>query len=114
MFNSNNRPGVGKELCKILYQHNGTVYVAGRSQGKADAAINEIKALHPNSDGRLEFLHVDLADMTSIKKSVEDFTKREQRLDVLTNSRFQSYIQSKQSYGAFHFPRYEAPVIHLA
>ena len=79
--------GVGKELCKILYQHNGTVYVAGRSQSKADAAIAEIKQAHPNSDGRLEFLHVDLADLPTIKKSVEDFQKREQRLDVLTNSK---------------------------
>lgn len=78
--------GVGKELCKILYQHNGTVYVAGRSQSKADSAIEEIKQAHPNSDGRLEFLHVDLADLPTIKKSVEDFQKREQRLDVLTNS----------------------------
>ena len=80
--------GVGKELCKILYQHNGTVYVAGRSQSKADSAIEEIKQAHPNSDGRLEFLHVDLADLPTIKKSVEDFQKREQRLDVLTNSEF--------------------------
>jgi NAD(P)-dependent dehydrogenase (short-subunit alcohol dehydrogenase family) len=79
--------GVGKELCKILYQHNGTVYVAGRSQSKADSAIEEIKQAHPNSDGRLEFLHVDLADLPTIKKSVEEFQKREQRLDVLTNSR---------------------------
>jgi hypothetical protein len=27
-----------------------------------------------------------LADLPTIKKSVEDFQKREQRLDVLTNS----------------------------
>lgn len=83
-------PGVGKELCNILYQHNGTVYLAGRSQGKADTAIEEIKKNHPSSDGRLEFLHVDLADLTTIKKSAEDFMKREQRLDVLTNSTFLS------------------------
>lgn len=79
--------GVGKELCKILYQHNGTVYLAGRSQSKADSAIEEIKQAHPSSDGRLEFLHVDLADLPTIKKSVEDFMNREQRLDVLTNSK---------------------------
>ncbi|KAM0712494.1 hypothetical protein Q7P37_011591 [Cladosporium fusiforme] len=77
--------GVGKELCNILYQHNGTVYLAGRSQGKADSAIEEIKKNHPSSDGRLEYLHVDLADLTTIKKSAEDFMRREQRLDVLTN-----------------------------
>ncbi len=55
--------GCGKELAKIVYSKNGTVYVAGRSQGKADAAIEEIKKAHPSSDGRLEFLKVDLADL---------------------------------------------------
>jgi retinol dehydrogenase 12 len=78
--------GVGKELCKILYSKNGTVYVAGRSQAKADAAIAEIKQAFPSSDGKLEFLHLDLADLPSIKASADDFLKREQRLDVLTNN----------------------------
>lgn len=78
--------GVGKELCKILYQKNGTVYVAGRSPAKADAAIDEIKKAYPSSDGRLEFLQLDLADLPTIKASAEDFQKREQRLDVLTNN----------------------------
>lgn len=78
--------GVGKELSKILYQRNGTVYVAGRSKGKADCAIEEIKRAVPSSDGRLDFLHVDLADLLTIKGSVEEFMRREQRLDVLTNN----------------------------
>ncbi|KAK4544627.1 hypothetical protein LTR36_004199 [Oleoguttula mirabilis] len=78
--------GVGKELCKILYQKNGTVYVAGRSPDKADAAIDEFKRAFPSSDGKLEFLKLDLADLPTIKASAEDFQKREQRLDVLTNN----------------------------
>ncbi|OQN98076.1 hypothetical protein B0A48_15908 [Cryoendolithus antarcticus] len=78
--------GVGKELCKILYQHNGTIYVAGRSDSKAKSAIDEISKLHPNSQGKLEFLHLDLADLTTIKKSAETFLAKEQRLDVLTNN----------------------------
>ncbi|KAK5121599.1 hypothetical protein LTR85_004771 [Meristemomyces frigidus] len=78
--------GVGKELCKMLYQKNGTVYVAGRSPEKADAAIDEIKKAYPSSDGKLEFLKLDLADLPTIKASAEDFQKREQRLDVLTNN----------------------------
>ena len=48
--------------------------------------MEEIKRAHPSSDGRLEFLHVDLADMSCIKASAEAFLKREQRLDVLTNN----------------------------
>lgn len=78
--------GVGKELAGILYQKNGTVYIAGRSSEKGVAAITAIKEAHPSADGRLEFLHVDLADLSSIKESVSTFTKREQRLDVLTNN----------------------------
>lgn len=78
--------GCGKELSKILFQKNGTVYVAGRSQDKGLAAIDEIKKAYPSSAGRLEFLKVDLADLPSIKGSVEDFMSREQRLDVLTNN----------------------------
>lgn len=78
--------GCGKELSKILYQHNSTVYVAGRSPEKAQKAIEEIKKAHPSSDGRVEFLKVDLADLSSIKPAVEEFMKKEQRLDVLTNN----------------------------
>ncbi|KAK3671585.1 short-chain alcohol dehydrogenase [Recurvomyces mirabilis] len=78
--------GVGKELCKMLYQKNGTVYLAGRSEDKAKAAISEIKQSITSSDGRLEFLKVDLADLPSIKGSVQEFMRREQRLDVLTNN----------------------------
>lgn len=78
--------GCGKELSKLLYQKNATVYVAGRSQDKGEAAIEEIKKAFPSSDGKLEFLKLDLADLPSIKGSAESFMKREQRLDVLTNN----------------------------
>lgn len=78
--------GCGKELSKILYSKNGTVYVAGRSKDKADAAIDEIKRANPSSDGRLEFLHLDLADLATIKSSVTAFLAKEARLDVLTNN----------------------------
>ena len=78
--------GCGKELARMLYSKNGTVYVAGRSQDKGDAAIAEIKSAYPSSDGKLAFLHLDLADLSTIKKSAQDFMSKEQRLDVLTNN----------------------------
>ncbi|KAG6116232.1 hypothetical protein E4U14_000361 [Claviceps sp. LM454 group G7] len=78
--------GIGKELVDILYQHNATVYVAGRSQDKATAAIDAIKARHPSSKGRLEFLSIDLSDLTTIKQAVQHFTSKESRLDVLVNN----------------------------
>ncbi|KAG6026834.1 hypothetical protein E4U41_001157 [Claviceps citrina] len=78
--------GVGKELTDILYQHNATVYVAGRSREKAVAAMDTIQAAHPNSTGRLEFLPVDLSDLASIKQAAQHFTAQEKRLDVLVNN----------------------------
>ncbi|KAK5019637.1 hypothetical protein BJ546DRAFT_1004212 [Cryomyces antarcticus] len=78
--------GVGFELSKILYQHNGTVYIAGRSQAKGDKAISSIKSAFPSSKGRIELLLLDLQDLTTIKHSAEEFLAKESRLDVLTNN----------------------------
>ena len=76
--------GIGEELVKILYQKHGTVYVAGRPSEKARLALEEIRNSFPSSDGRLEFLELDLADLRTIKPAVEAFLRKEQRLDVLT------------------------------
>ncbi|KAK0661026.1 putative oxidoreductase [Lasiodiplodia hormozganensis] len=81
--------GVGLELVKILYAKNATVYVAGRSAEKANAAIKTVKeGANPDAggQGRVEFLQLDLAHLASIKKSADEFLAKEQRLDVLTNN----------------------------
>ncbi|KAI1451195.1 NAD(P)-binding protein [Annulohypoxylon moriforme] len=78
--------GVGYELCRILYTHNATVWIAGRSVPKAQEAISRIKKAAPRSEGRLEFLRLDLSDLSTIKPAVESFTAQESRLDVLVNN----------------------------
>lgn len=78
--------GVGKELTSILYQHNAAIYIAGRSEEKATKAIEDLKAKHPDSKGRLEFLPLDLSDLTTIKSAAEKFSAKEKRLDVLVNN----------------------------
>lgn len=78
--------GVGLELCKILYSAGGTVYVAGRSAEKGKAAIASMKSKYPNSQGKLEYLHLDLGDLTTIKPAADEFLSKEKRLDVLTNN----------------------------
>ena len=78
--------GCGFELVKLLYQKNSTVYVAGRSTERCTTAIEKVKAEFPESDGRLEFLKVDLGDLTTIKKAAEEFRSKERRLDVLWNN----------------------------
>ena len=53
--------GIGLELAKILYQKGGKVYIAGRSQEKAQQAISNIQASH-SEGGSLHFLALDRSD----------------------------------------------------
>ncbi|PNS21349.1 hypothetical protein CAC42_1128 [Sphaceloma murrayae] len=78
--------GVGLELSKILYARNATVFVAGRSPDKGSNAIAKIKSEVPSSEGSIEFLNLDLADLSTIKASAQDLMSRTDRLDVLTNN----------------------------
>ncbi|KAH8674172.1 short-chain dehydrogenase [Xylariales sp. PMI_506] len=78
--------GLGKELAQILYQKNATVYIAARSETKALAAINDMKDSCPTSTGRLEYLHLDLSDLSTIKETANQFLQKESRLDVLWNN----------------------------
>lgn len=81
--------GIGYELVTILYQAGGKVYLAGRSEEKANAAIAKIKALPTTSSpeaGEIVFLYLSLDDLTTIKPAVEKFTSAESRLDVLFNN----------------------------
>ena len=82
--------GVGFELCSILYRAGGKVYLAGRSEEKAKAAITKIKTSErlpeAGSTGEVVFLPLSLDDLASIKPAVEIFAKAESRLDVLFNN----------------------------
>ena len=73
-------------MTKILYSKNGTVYVAGRSSDKGTKAISDIKKILPNSTGRLEFLQIDLADLTTIKPAAKRFMAEESSLHVLVHN----------------------------
>lgn len=78
--------GLGKEIAQILYSKDAKVYCAARSREKAQGAIDEIKAAWPNSRGQLIFLPLDLADLSTIKASAEEFLSKEDKLHVLFNN----------------------------
>lgn len=71
---------------KILYSKNAKVYIAARNEEKANTAIADIQSHAPNSKGALVFLKLDLDDLTTIKKSAEEFLSKEDKLDVLFNN----------------------------
>ena len=78
--------GIGKQLSQILYAKDAKVYVAARSEKKAMEAIESIKEAHPLSEGELVFLRIDLADLTTIKASADEFLAKESKLHVLFNN----------------------------
>ncbi|KAI1767455.1 putative short-chain dehydrogenase [Hypoxylon sp. FL1150] len=78
--------GIGKELARMLYSKNAKVYIAARSQDKANSAISDIKKAYPSSKGDLAFLKLDLSDLTKIKASADEFIAKEKKLDVLFNN----------------------------
>lgn len=78
--------GVGKEVAQILYSKNATVYVAARSEDKANISITDIKKAWPQSKGTLRFQHLDLADLSTIKESAEGITSKESKINVLFNN----------------------------
>lgn len=78
--------GVGREVARILYSKNATVWVASRSEEKGRNAIDGIKKEHADSQGALKFLKLDLADLTTISASADEFLAAEERLDVLFNN----------------------------
>lgn len=78
--------GYGLHLASILYQHNGKVYVAARNALKAQQVIEDIKRSFPGSQGQLHYLHLELSDLSTIKKSAEEFLCKESQLHVLWNN----------------------------
>lgn len=60
--------------------------MAVRHQGKAQISTKVTQKLSPNSQGRLQLSHLDLADLTTIKFAIEAFKSKETRLGVLVNN----------------------------
>ncbi|KAL6306485.1 hypothetical protein BKA93DRAFT_729246 [Sparassis latifolia] len=74
--------GLGKEVSHLL-THNAKVYLAARSQVKAEDAIRE---LHKETGKTAIFLKLDLANLSAIKASAEDLLSKEPELHVLFNN----------------------------
>lgn len=62
-------------LCRVL---------ACRNEEKTDSVIDEIKAETGNNN--VEFLHLDLSSLSSVKKFSDQFMQHHDRLDVLMNN----------------------------
>ncbi|KAF8130198.1 NAD(P)-binding protein [Boletus edulis] len=75
--------GIGKETARVLLTKNAKVWIACRDVSKGEAALKELKEL-TGKDAHL--LKLDLANLKSIKQSVEEFLQRETQLHILFNN----------------------------
>lgn len=80
--------GIGYHLAAILFGAGAKVYIAGRSEANARQSIKEIKAglCDSSSADELEYLHLELDNLSTIKASAEAFNNKEPKLDVLWNN----------------------------
>lgn len=81
--------GIGRELARMLYHANATVYIVGRNACNIDKARHEIieKPLegvdNSSSAGEIRPLVLDLSNLPTIKPAVDSLTRQISSIDVL-------------------------------
>jgi NAD(P)-dependent dehydrogenase (short-subunit alcohol dehydrogenase family) len=77
--------GLGEATVAALAQHNPKVlYLAARSQVKADAAISRIRDKYPAAaNANIEFLSLDLGSFKSVRAAAARVNEETDRLDIL-------------------------------
>ena len=76
--------GLGFETVRTLAGKNAKVVMAVRNAAKGREAVARIKKECPKAD--VDVMELDLADLSSVRKFAQDFTKRFSRLDLLINN----------------------------
>jgi NAD(P)-dependent dehydrogenase (short-subunit alcohol dehydrogenase family) len=78
--------GIGKETVKQLAKHDpARLYLAARSQAKFQQAVDQFKA-EGIPTGKIVYLPLDLASLSSVAKAAELVLKDNARLDLLINN----------------------------
>lgn len=73
--------GIGRSTVEGLARRGGRVILACRSAAKTTPVIDEIRATTGND--ALEYLHLDLADLDSVRSASRTLIDRTERIDVL-------------------------------
>lgn len=76
--------GIGKETARDLARRGGHVVLACRSEAKTRPVIDEIQAESPGA--KLDFVALDLGDLTSVRACAAELLRRDQPIHVLINN----------------------------
>lgn len=76
--------GIGLEAAKVLAGRGAHIIMAVRSKEKGEAAREEIRTIHPLS--QVEVMHLDVADLQSVRFFSEQIRSRFDSLDLLINN----------------------------
>ena len=78
--------GIGFQITLDLIKQGATVYLACRSQSKAEQAISEITKQVPGSDRRLRSLVLDTSSLISVKDAIEGLKRDVPLIDILVHN----------------------------
>ncbi|KAH6722737.1 hypothetical protein BKA61DRAFT_180198 [Leptodontidium sp. MPI-SDFR-AT-0119] len=82
IFITGGNVGLGKQTILQLSKHNPKrIYLAARTQSKAEAAIQELQSIVPSAP--ITYIHCDLTSLSSVQECAREFTTKEGRLDLL-------------------------------
>jgi len=76
--------GIGEVTARELAGAGAKVWLACRNEGRANEAMERIRAVHPAAD--LHFLALDLGDLNAVRVAADTFLESEDRLDVLIDN----------------------------
>ncbi len=86
--------GIGYETARILANKGAQVILACRNQDKGKAAKRQIT--QENSQAQVEWIHLDLANLESVRRFVNEFTGRYNQLHLLINNAGVMFIPEHQ------------------
>ncbi|MCB0754788.1 MAG: SDR family oxidoreductase [Flavobacteriales bacterium] len=76
--------GIGKATAIALAKKGANVIITSRSESKAKAAVDEIKAASKNEN--IDFVLINLVDQESVRKAAEEIKSKCPKIDVLINN----------------------------
>jgi len=76
--------GTGFAATRFMSARGATIIMACRNPDKANKALEDIKK--DNAEAKLDYIHLDLSSLASIKQFSEEFKKEYSSLDILINN----------------------------